>query len=122
LKTVASEMAKYNLDLVAVQEVRWVEGGSQPADEYALFYGNGKANRHLGAGFFVHKEITSAVKRVEFINDRMLYITPKGRWCDIIVLNMHAPAEDKSDDTKDSLYEGLKRVLDQFQKYHMELC
>jgi hypothetical protein len=28
LKTVASELAKYNLDLVAAQEVRWVEGGS----------------------------------------------------------------------------------------------
>jgi hypothetical protein len=26
LKTVASEFAKYILDLVAVQEVRWVEG------------------------------------------------------------------------------------------------
>jgi exonuclease III len=32
LKTVASELAKYNLDLVAVQEVRWVKGSSHPAD------------------------------------------------------------------------------------------
>jgi exonuclease III len=29
LKTVASELAKYNLDLMAVQEVRWVKGGRQ---------------------------------------------------------------------------------------------
>jgi hypothetical protein len=28
LKTVASELAEYNLDLVAVQEARWVEDGS----------------------------------------------------------------------------------------------
>jgi len=34
LKTVASELAKYNLDLVAVQEVRWVEGSSRPAEDY----------------------------------------------------------------------------------------
>jgi len=27
-------LAKYNLDLVAVQEVRWTEGGSQTADGY----------------------------------------------------------------------------------------
>jgi exonuclease III len=27
-KTAAGELAKYNLDLVAVQEVRWVEAGS----------------------------------------------------------------------------------------------
>jgi len=29
---------KVNLDLVAVQEVRWVEGGNQPADDYTFFY------------------------------------------------------------------------------------
>jgi hypothetical protein len=29
LKIVASELAKYNLDQMAIQEVRWVERGSQ---------------------------------------------------------------------------------------------
>jgi hypothetical protein len=37
LNTVASEMAKCNLDLMAVQEVRWVMGDSQPADVHAFF-------------------------------------------------------------------------------------
>jgi hypothetical protein len=40
---------------VAVKEVRWDEGGSQPADDYTFLYGNGNANHHLGTGFFVHK-------------------------------------------------------------------
>jgi hypothetical protein len=26
----------------------------------------------------------------------------RGRWCNIIVLNVHAPTEEKSDDSKDS--------------------
>jgi hypothetical protein len=30
-------------------------------------------NYELGTGFFVHKRITSAVKKVEFINDRLPY-------------------------------------------------
>jgi len=34
LKTVASKLAKYNLDLVALQQVRWDTEGSQPADSY----------------------------------------------------------------------------------------
>jgi len=37
LKTVASELAKCNLrSVVAAQEVRWVEGGGQPADQYTF--------------------------------------------------------------------------------------
>ena len=45
---------------------------------------------------------TTAVKRVEFVRDRMSYIVLRGRWCNIIVLNVHAPIEEKSDDSKDS--------------------
>jgi len=44
-------MAKHNLDLVAVQNVRWLEGGSQPADDYTVFPGNGSAKYYLGTGF-----------------------------------------------------------------------
>jgi hypothetical protein len=38
------------------------------------------------------------------ICDRMSYITLKDCWCDIIVLNMHAPTEDNGDVIKDSFY------------------
>jgi hypothetical protein len=51
----------------------------------------------------------------------MSYITLKGWWCDIIVLNVHAPTEDKDDDIKDSSYEELERVFDQFPRYHMKI-
>jgi hypothetical protein len=46
----------------------------------------------------------------------MSYITLRGRWCDIIVLNVHAPTEDKIDDMKDSFYEELERVFDKLPK------
>jgi hypothetical protein len=45
--------------------------------------------------------IVTAVKRVEFISDR-LYITLKFGWYDIALI-VHAPTEDESDVTKDSL-------------------
>jgi hypothetical protein len=69
----------------------------------------------------VHKRIISAVKTVEFVSDRMSYIILRGRWCHIIVLNVHAPTDDKSDDMKDSFYEELERVFDKFPKYHMKI-
>jgi hypothetical protein len=48
----------------------------------------------------------------------MSYITLKGHWCDI-VLNVHAPTEDKDDDMKDSMNGELEEVFDQFPRYHM---
>jgi exonuclease III len=51
----------------------------------------------------------------------MSYIILRGRWRHIIVLNVHPPTEDKTDDVKDSFYEELERVFDKFPKYHMKI-
>jgi exonuclease III len=65
LKTVARESGKYRLDLVGVQEVRWEKSGTERAEDYTFFYGEGNGDHQLGTGVFVHKRIVSAVRRVE---------------------------------------------------------
>jgi hypothetical protein len=47
----------------------------------------------------------------------MSFITLRGCWCHIIVLNVHAPTDDKTQDVKDRFYEELER-FDKFPKYH----
>jgi hypothetical protein len=64
LKTVAKEIGKYKLDLVGVQEIRWEKGGTERAEDYTFFYGEGNEDHQLGTGFFIHKIIISAVRRV----------------------------------------------------------
>jgi hypothetical protein len=39
----------------------------------------------------------------------------------IIVLNVHAPTNDKIDEVKGSFYEKHEHVLDKFLKYHMKI-
>jgi hypothetical protein len=57
----------------------------------------------------------SAAKKVELVSDRMSYIIQRGRWCHIIVLNVQI------DDVKDSFYEELEHVFNEFPKYHMDI-
>jgi hypothetical protein len=72
-------------------------------------------------GFFVHHRIAPTVKRVEFVSDRVSYIVTRGRWCNIIVLDVHAPSEEKSDESKDTFYEELEQVFDHLPKYQMKI-
>jgi hypothetical protein len=72
-------------------------------------------------GFFVHKRIISAVKVVNFVNDRMSYKILSGRWCHIIVLNVHIPTEYKIYDVEDSFYDELEHAFDTFPKYHKKI-
>jgi hypothetical protein len=67
LKTAVRELRKYKVDLVDVHKVRWEKGGTEWAEDYTFFYGEGNGDHLLGTGFFVHKRIVSAVRRVEFI-------------------------------------------------------
>jgi hypothetical protein len=58
----------------------------------------------------VHKQIISAVKRVEFVSDRMSYNTKR------LLVSYHCsecscPTEDKTDEVKDSFYEELERCV-----------
>ena len=75
----------------------------------------------MGTGFILNYRTVSAVKRVEFVSDRVSYAVLRGRWCNIIVLNVHAPSEDKSDDSKDSFYGELEQVYYHFTKYNMKI-
>jgi hypothetical protein len=41
-----------------------------------------------------------AVKRVKFVTNGVSYIVLRGRWCNIIVLNVHAAIDEKTDESK----------------------
>jgi hypothetical protein len=89
--TVVNEISKYKLDLVGVEEVRWNREGTEPAGELHFFYVYIRESyQHLrGYNLLV-----------------MLYKMLRGRYCDITVLNVYAPTEDKIEDMKDGLYKN----------------
>jgi len=119
--TAARELARCKLNLVSVQEVRWDREGTVRAGDYNFFYGKGNENHQSGTGFFVRHRKVSAVKRAEFVSDRVSFIVLRGRWCNIIAVNVHAPSKEKSGDSKASFYEELEQVFDHFPKYYMKI-
>jgi hypothetical protein len=45
----------------------------------------------------------------------------RGRLCDIIVLNVHAPTENRIHDIKDGFYDEVERAFDILPKYHVNI-
>ena len=88
--------------------------------DYIFSYRKGNENNQMGTGFFVHHRIVSAVKRVEFVSDMMSYIELRGHSCNIIVLNVRAPNEEKSGDSEESFSQELEQVFNHFLKYHIK--
>jgi len=86
---------------VVVQEVRGGKGVTVRAGYYIYFMEKEKKIMNWEEDFIQHT-IVSAVMRVEFVSNRMSYIVLRGRWCNVIVVNVHAPSEEKSDDSGNS--------------------
>jgi len=53
----------------------------------------------VGTGYFVNNKRVTATKRVE-VSVTESYINLRSRWCNVIILNVHSPSEEKSDDLK----------------------
>jgi len=51
LTTAARELARYKLDFVGVQEVRWEKGGAETAGDYIFFPWKRKRQSSIGNSF-----------------------------------------------------------------------
>ena len=82
-----------------------------------IFRWERKRKTSNGNWLFVHHRIVSAVKREEFVSDRLSYTVLRGRWHNIIVVNVHTPSEKK----KWWVKRGIRASVHQFPKYHMKI-
>jgi hypothetical protein len=82
---------------VGVQDDRWIKGGIVRAVDYNFFMEKETKIMNWEQDFLYNTEYYQQL-RAEFISVRMSYVDMRDRWCNIIVLNMHVPSEEKRDD------------------------
>jgi hypothetical protein len=105
IKLVVGVLEKHKLYLAGEQGVWREEERYQTAVNCTFFYGKGNVNHELRIGRFLYNSIPT---------EKMSYINLQSRWCDIILLNVHAPTEDKVVIVKYSFHEEIKLAVDQF--------
>ncbi|XP_055378261.1 craniofacial development protein 2-like [Condylostylus longicornis] len=120
MQEVANEMAKYKIDLMALQEIRWANEGKIEKPQYTLFYSGSAPGRRTGlygTGFMINKKIKSTVMAFEPVNDRISMIRLKGKFCNITIVTAYAPIEDADAEDKDIFYESLSNVCEKVDRY-----
>ena len=101
------------MDLVALQEIRWLGNGTLEKMNCVIFYSCHPVKHVFGVGFYVNSRFLSNILRFEPVNYRLCWIRVRGKFRNYSIINAHAPTEDKDDEEKDKFYSGLETIYSQ---------
>ncbi|XP_054259423.1 uncharacterized protein LOC128984157 [Macrosteles quadrilineatus] len=120
MKEIALEMEKFNLDILALQEVRWKGNGRIDKKTYSVLYSGPERRTGLnGTGFILNAKTRKSLLAFEPVSDRICKLKLKGKFRNISVISAYAPTEDAGDDEKESFYDQLSNTCKKIAKYDM---
>jgi exonuclease III len=97
MNEIAEHMLCTQLQIIAVQEIRWKGHGQIKKNIYSLYYScSEQATGHFGTGFIVKKEIEKNIMSFTPINEKTCTIRLKGKFHNITLINVHALTKEKT--------------------------
>ena len=95
LEVVKQEMARVNVDILGIRELKWTGMGEfKSVDHYIYYYGQESLRRN-GVDIMVNKRVRNAVLGCNLKNDRMISIRFQGKQFSITVSQVYAPSNDE---------------------------
>ena len=79
LEVVKQEMARVNVDIVGINELKWTGMGEFNSDDYYIYYCRQESLRRNGVAMMVNKRLRNAVLGYNLKNDRMISVRLQGK-------------------------------------------
>ena len=74
LEVVKQEMARVNVDILGITELKWTGTGEFNSDDLYIYYCGQESLRRNGVAIMVNKRVRNAVIRCSLKNDRMISV------------------------------------------------
>ena len=91
LKVVKQEMARVNIDILGISELKWTGMGEFNSDDPYIYYCGQESLRRNGVALIVNKRVQNAVLGYNLKNDRMIFVHFQGKPFIITVIQVYAP-------------------------------
>ena len=91
LKVVKQEMARVNIDILGISELKWTRIGEFNADDHYIYHYGQESLRRNGVAIMVNKRVRNAVVGCNLKNDRMISVRLQGKPFNITVIQVYAP-------------------------------
>ena len=110
LDTVKQEMARVNIDILGIRELKWTGMGEFNSDGHYIYYCRQESLRRNGGAIMVNKRVQNAVLGCNLKNDRMISVCFQGKPFNITVTQAYAPTTNAKE--AEWFYEDLQEFLE----------
>ena len=112
LEVVKQEMARVNVDILGIGELKWARMGDFNSDDHCIYYCGQESLRRNGVAIMVNKRVRNAVFGCNLKNERMISVRLQGKPFSITVIQVYAPTSNTEEAEVEWFYEDLQDFLE----------
>ena len=91
LEVVKQDMARVNIDILGISELKWTGMGAFNSNDNYIYYCEQESLRRNGVAIIVNKSFQNAVLGCNLKNDKMISLHFQGKPFNIIIMQVYAP-------------------------------
>ena len=107
LEVVKQEIARVNIDILGISELKWTGMGEFSSDDHYIYYCGQESLRRNEVALIVNKRVQNAVLGYNLKNNRMISVHFQGKPFNITVIQVYAPISNAEEAEVERFYEDL---------------
>ena len=107
LEVVKQEMARVNVDILGIRELKWTAMGEFNSDDHYIYYCGQESLRRNGVAIVVNKRVRNAVLGYNLKNDRVISVRFQDKSFNITVIQVYAPTTNAKKAEVQQFYKDL---------------
>ena len=111
LDVVKQEMARVNVDILGISELKWTGMGEFNSDDHYSYYCGQESLRRNGVAIMLNKRVLNAVLGCNLKNNRMISVHFQKPFI-ITVIQVYAPTSNSEEGEVEQFYEDLQDLLE----------
>ena len=112
LEVVKQEMARVNVDILGISELKWTGMGEFNSDDHYIYYCGQESLRRNGMAIMVNKRVRNGELGCNLKNDRMISVHLQGKPFNITVMQAYALTSNAEEAEVEWFYEDLQDLLE----------
>ena len=112
LNVVKQEMARVNIDILGIRELKWTGMGEFNSDDHYIYYCWQEPLRRNGVSIIVNKRVQNAVLGYNLKKDRMISVCFQGKPFNITVIQVYALTSNAIEAEVEQFYEDLQDLIE----------